>query len=102
MAAPCFRTRHTLWHRADGTTEIAVISLGGIVSNNSIKMAGDDFTSDIREYMSRQHNDANVLCLGERVTGPGLAEMMLDVWLDTEFAGGRHERRVHKIMAIEK
>ncbi len=39
-----------------GTTEIAVISLGGIVSNNSIKMAGDDFTSDIKDYMSRQHN----------------------------------------------
>lgn len=39
-----------------GTTEIAVISLGGIVSNNSIKMAGDDLTADIREYMSRQHN----------------------------------------------
>lgn len=39
-----------------GTTEIAVISLGGIVSNNSIKMAGDDFTNDIQEYMSRQHN----------------------------------------------
>ena len=39
-----------------GTTEIAVISLGGIVTNNSIKMAGDDFTNDIREYMSRQHN----------------------------------------------
>ena len=39
-----------------GTTEIAVISLGGIVSNNSIKMAGDDFTTDIQEYMSRQHN----------------------------------------------
>ena len=39
-----------------GTTEIAVISLGGIVSNNSIKMAGDDFTFDIQEYMSRQHN----------------------------------------------
>lgn len=39
-----------------GTTEIAVISLGGIVSNNSIKMAGDDFNSDIQEYMSRQHN----------------------------------------------
>lgn len=38
-----------------GTTEIAVISLGGIVSNNSIKMAGDDFTADIQEYMSRQH-----------------------------------------------
>lgn len=39
-----------------GTTEIAVISLGGIVSNNSIKMAGDDFTADIQEYMSKQHN----------------------------------------------
>ena len=39
-----------------GTTEIAIISLGGIVSNNSIKMAGDDFTADIQEYMSRQHN----------------------------------------------
>ena len=39
-----------------GTTEIAVISLGSIVSNNSIKMAGDDLTSDIQEYMSRQHN----------------------------------------------
>jgi rod shape-determining protein MreB len=39
-----------------GTTEIAVISMGGIVSNNSIKMAGDDFTADIQDYMSRQHN----------------------------------------------
>ena len=39
-----------------GSTEIAVISLGGIVSNNSIKMAGDDFTNDIQEYMNRQHN----------------------------------------------
>ena len=39
-----------------GTTEIAVISLGGIVSNNSIKIAGDDFTADIQEYMARQHN----------------------------------------------
>ena len=39
-----------------GTTEIAVISLGGIVSNNSIRIAGDNLTEDIREYMSRQHN----------------------------------------------
>ena len=39
-----------------GTTEIAVISLGGIVSNNSIRVAGDDLTSDIQEYMGRQHN----------------------------------------------
>ena len=39
-----------------GSTEIAVISLGGIVCNNSIRVAGDDFTADIQEYMSRQHN----------------------------------------------
>jgi rod shape-determining protein MreB len=39
-----------------GTTEIAVISLGGIVSNKSIKIAGDDFTEDIQDYMGRQHN----------------------------------------------
>ncbi len=39
-----------------GSTEIAVISLGGIVTNNSIRIAGDDFTADIQEYMSRQHN----------------------------------------------
>lgn len=39
-----------------GTTEIAVISLGGIVANNSIKVAGDDLTADIQEYMGRQHN----------------------------------------------
>lgn len=51
--------------------------------------------------MSREHNNANVLCLGERTTGVGLAEMITDTWLETEFAGGRHERRVNKIMALE-
>ncbi len=52
--------------------------------------------------MSREHNNANVLCLGERTTGVGLAEMIADVWLATEFAGGRHARRVAKIMALEE
>ena len=47
---------HMIVDIGGGTTEIAVISLGGIVSNNSIKMSGDDFTADIQEYMSRQHN----------------------------------------------
>ena len=44
-----------------GSTEIAVISLGGIVSNNSIRIAGDDLTADIQEYMSRQHNETAIL-----------------------------------------
>jgi len=47
--------------------------------------------------MARLHNDANVLCLGERVTGQGLALAIVDVFLDTEFEGGRHARRVDKI-----
>ncbi len=51
--------------------------------------------------MSRRHNDANVLCLGGRVIGPGLAEQIVDVWLHTEFEGGRHERRVRMLDSIE-
>ncbi len=44
--------------------------------------------------MSREHNNANVLCLGARVIGPGLALEMVKTWLGTEFAGGRHLRRI--------
>lgn len=50
---------------------------------------------------SRLHNNANVLCLGGRVVGPGLAEELVEVFLNTEFEGGRHARRVQKIMDIE-
>ncbi|MDA8353755.1 MAG: ribose 5-phosphate isomerase B [Firmicutes bacterium] len=52
--------------------------------------------------MSREHNDANVLALGERVMGPGLAEAIVRTWLSTEFAGGRHQQRVDKICTLEK
>ncbi len=52
--------------------------------------------------MSREHNDANILALGERVVGAGLALEIIDVWLKTEFAGGRHQTRVEKIAGIEK
>ena len=44
--------------------------------------------------MSREHNDANVLCLGARVVGPGLAAEIVRAWVSTEFAGGRHQRRI--------
>ena len=47
--------------------------------------------------MSRAHNDANVLILGGRVIGKGLAEDIVSTWLDTPFEGGRHQRRVDKI-----
>lgn len=51
--------------------------------------------------MTRLHNDANALCLGGRVVGTGLAEMMVDLFLTTGFEGGRHQRRVDKLMALE-
>lgn len=50
---------------------------------------------------TRLHNDANALCLGGRVLGTGLALELVDVFLETEFEGGRHQRRVDQISAIE-
>jgi ribose 5-phosphate isomerase B len=51
--------------------------------------------------MARQHNDANVLSIGGRVVGTGLAEEILALFLDTPFEGGRHARRVEQLMQIE-
>ncbi|MDN5347023.1 MAG: ribose 5-phosphate isomerase [Clostridia bacterium] len=51
---------------------------------------------------AREHNDANILTMGERVIGPGLAREIVATWLASEFAGGRHARRVEKIKAIEE
>lgn len=51
---------------------------------------------------TRLHNNANVLCMGARVIGAGLAAQITDEFLDTEFEGGRHERRVEKIMKLEE
>lgn len=51
---------------------------------------------------TREHNDTNVLAMGERVIGPGLAREIVATWLDTSFEGGRHERRISKLMDLEK
>ena len=48
------------------------------------------------------HNDANVLCMGARVIGAGLALELADIFLNTEFEGGRHQRRVDLITALER
>ena len=50
---------------------------------------------------TRLHNDANVLCLGERVVGAGLAREILSAWLSAEYEGGRHQSRIDKMMALE-
>ncbi len=51
---------------------------------------------------TRLHNDSNILCLGGRVIGVGTAIELVDLFIDTEFEGGRHQTRVDKIMALEK
>lgn len=52
--------------------------------------------------LCRQHNDANMMAMGAAVIGTKLALEIVDVWLDTAFEGGRHQRRVDKIMALEQ
>lgn len=51
---------------------------------------------------TREHNDSNMLAMGERVIGPGLARDIAKIWLTTEFEGGRHENRVGKIKSYEE
>ncbi len=57
---------------------------------------------ELSAQISRDHNDANVLCLSADQVGVVLLRKMVEVWLSTEFSGGRHERRVRKIVAIEE
>lgn len=76
--------------------------IGISIAANKVKgiraaVCGDCFSA----RASRQHNDANVLALGERVIGLGHALMIVDIWFETEFEGGRHARRVDMISAIE-
>ena len=59
------------------------------------------FNSVWQAEMTKMHNDANVLCMGARVIGAGLACELVDVFLSTEFEGGRHQRRVDQITSIE-
>ena len=54
-------------------------------------------TDTFSARMSRQHNNSNILCLGERITGTGLALDIVDLWLETEFEGGRHKDRLDLI-----
>jgi ribose 5-phosphate isomerase B len=61
-------------------------------------VCSDCFTA----VLSRQHNDANVLALGERVVGIGLGRLIASMWLDAEFEGGRHKRRLDQIALIEE
>ena len=72
----------------------------GANKHNGIRAACCSDTFSAR--MTRMHNDANVLCLGGRVVGAGLACDMVDLFVDTDFEGGRHTARVQMIADVEK
>lgn len=59
-------------------------------------------TTEFEARMARAHNDANVLCIGERVVGTGLGAAVVAAFLEQPFEGGRHQRRVEKIGAMER
>jgi len=92
---------------ADGTYEKGILICGtGIgMSLAANKVAGircalcsDCFSAE----MCRAHNDANMLALGGRVLGPELAKRIVDIFLETEFLGGRHAERIAKVMELDK
>ncbi|AXF56388.1 ribose 5-phosphate isomerase B [Salicibibacter kimchii] len=92
---------------ADGKYDLGILICGtGIgMSMTANKVPGircalvnDVFSAE----MSRLHNQANVLAMGERVIGPGLAKAIVEKWLTTEFEGGRHASRIQKVMETEQ
>jgi len=76
--------------------------LGVCIAANKINgVRAVDIWSVEGARLSRAHNDANVLCVGARLVPEAAAFSIVDAWLDTEFEGGRHARRVAKIAALE-
>ena len=82
---------------------ICTTGIGISISANKVKgircaLCTDTLTAE----MTRRHNDANMLAMGAGIVGPMLAERIVDTFLTTEFEGGRHARRVAKMMEIEQ
>jgi ribose 5-phosphate isomerase B len=94
-----------LCHRVQETDGIGILICGtGLgMSMTANRFAGIRAALCSNEYMARmarQHNDANVLCLGSRMLGIDLATNVLDAFLSSEFEGGRHQRRVDLIESV--
>lgn len=90
----------------EGDCELGILCCGtgiGIsMAANKVKGIRAACCSDyFSAKYTRLHNDANALCMGARVVGAGLAIELVDVFLETEFEGGRHQTRVDQIMSIE-
>lgn len=88
--------------QADRGILICGTGIGMSIAANKVKGIRCALVHDLfSAKATRQHNDSNVLAMGERVIGPGLALEIAKVWLTTEYEGGRHGRRVGKISQYE-
>jgi ribose 5-phosphate isomerase B len=88
--------------RAERGILICGTSIGMCIAANKVKgVRAAPCHDSITAEMSRRHNDANVLCLSADLLGEELIERMVRIWLQTEFEGGRHARRVEKITRYE-
>jgi len=77
--------------------------IGISIAANKIKGVRAAVVSDtFSARATKEHNNANILCLGERVVGEGLAFLLVDTWLEAEFQGGRHQERIEMIDRIDK
>lgn len=77
--------------------------IGISIAANKFKGIRAALCSDVfSAKMAKEHNNANIICLGGRVTGRELAFMIVDTWLDSDFLGGRHSGRIAKIHELEK
>lgn len=77
--------------------------IGMSIAANKVKGIRCALTHDVYSAkLTRQHNDSNVLAMGERVVGPGLAREVAKIWLETEFDGGRHANRLSKVSEYEE
>ena len=89
--------------RADFGILVCGTGIGMAMAANKVSgIRAANVGSEYQAEMSREHNNANVLALGARVVKEDDALRIVDKWLATQFAGGRHERRVEKISEIEK
>jgi len=90
--------------RDPGTQGVLICGTGIGMSIAANKVKGIR-AAEVHDYytaqMARAHNDANVLCFGERVVGKGVIESIVEAWCTTPFEGGRHANRVAKIMQME-
>ena len=89
--------------QADRAILVCGTGIGMCITANKVKGIRAALCHDeLSARISRHHNDANVLCISGDLTGEVLLRKIVEVWLDTKFSGGRHQRRIEKIAAIEE